>query len=82
MQGVLNHCMGKGSRFSGSKRSQRFREEWAKIEPNEYDKVLVDAPCSSDRHHAESWMTKGVFHLQWKNLKNFSAIFSWLLSMP
>ncbi len=77
LQGVLNHCMGKGSRFSGSKRSirvtQRFGEEWAKIEPNEYDKVLVDAPCSSDRHHAESWMTKGVFHPQSEELKKLQC---------
>ena len=61
LQGVLNRCLGKKHRES-IRITQRYGEEWAKIERNEYDKVLVDAPCSSDRHNMESWMTKGTFH--------------------
>ena len=61
LQRVLNLCMGKGHKQS-VRLTQRRGEEWAKLESNEYDKVLVDAPCSSDRHNVESWVTKGVFY--------------------
>jgi len=61
LQRVLNLCMGGGQKQS-VRVTQRHGEEWAKIERNEYDRVLVDAPCSSDRHNVKSWVTKGVFH--------------------
>ena len=35
--------------------TQRKGEEWGNIERNEYDKVLVDAPCSSDRDCIQTW---------------------------
>ena len=38
--------------------TQRRGEDWAKIERNSYDRVLVDVPCSSDRHKVEEWIKK------------------------
>lgn len=42
--------------------TRRRGEEWAEIERDEYDKVLVDAPCSSDRYCAGKWLEKGQYY--------------------
>ena len=44
--------------------TRRRGEEWAEIEQDEYDKVLVDAPCSSDRYCVGQWLEKGRQHPQ------------------
>ena len=41
--------------------TRRRGEEWAEIERDEYDKVLVDAPCSSDRYCVSEWQ-KGRYY--------------------
>ena len=45
-------------------------ENWGKAEPGAYDRVLVDAPCSSDRHKIEE---KGTAKL-YKNSERFAAL--------
>ena len=61
LHNVVNYCVGQERKHS-IRITKRKGEEWAKIEQNTYDKVLVDTPCSSDRHNMESWMAKGTFH--------------------
>lgn len=45
-------------------------ENWGKAEPATYDRVLVDAPCSSDRHKIEEKGTKKLY----KNSERFAAL--------
>lgn len=61
LQDVVNHCVGRDRKHS-IRITKRKGEEWAEIERDVYDRVLVDAPCSSDRHNMESWMDKGTLH--------------------
>lgn len=55
---VLSKCLQKEFRHS-VRFTQRRGEEWKGIEEKEYDRVLIDAPCSSDRHHTDEWLRKG-----------------------
>ena len=45
-------------------------ENWGKAEPEAYDRVLVDAPCSSDRHKIDE---KGTTKL-YKDSERFAAL--------
>ena len=67
---VIAKCLPKELRHS-VRFTQRRAEDWAKIEPNSYDRVLVDVPCSSDRHNAGEWTRKGIAY---PNTKQFSDL--------
>ena len=64
---VVEKCLPKVMR-----RSVRFTnkrgETWTKSERNTYDRVLVDVPCSSDRHKIEEWIKKDTAHPNSKQL--------------
>nr|XP_054753175.1 5-methylcytosine rRNA methyltransferase NSUN4-like [Lytechinus pictus] len=50
LQEVLGLCLPRSIRSSGAIRVSGLDGcEWGQIEPNAYDKVLVDVPCSTDR---------------------------------
>lgn len=70
LKNVVSKCLPKKMR--GSVRfTQRRGEDWAAVEQNCYDRVLVDVPCSSDRHNSNEWMMKdSAYH----NTKQFSDI--------
>ena len=55
---VLSKCLPRGLKHS-VRFTQRRGEEWRTIEEQEYDCVMIDAPCSSDRHHINEWLRKG-----------------------
>ena len=40
----------------------RKGENWKEIEESTYDRVLVDVPCSADRHHVKDWIAKNKFY--------------------
>ena len=42
--------------------THRKGEEWGRIEQRAYDRVLVDVPCSSERHHINEWLEKGHWY--------------------
>lgn len=54
LRNVVQRCVGTEVMHS-VRITRRKSEEWGRIEANEYDKVLVDAPCSSDRHNIGNW---------------------------
>ena len=68
---VVAKCLPKEMRCS-VRFTQRRGEEWAKIEQNSYDRVLVDVPCSSDRHNADEWIKKD--NIAYPNAKMFSDL--------
>ena len=51
--------------------TQRRGEQWGEIERNEYDKVLVDTPCSSDRDNIQSWTKRDQM---WPNSIKLGAL--------
>ena len=68
---VMSKCLPQDMRCS-VRFTQRRGEEWAKIEQNSYDRVLVDVPCSSDRHKFEEWLKKDVSYpdtIEFSNLQ-------------
>lgn len=54
---VVQKCVAKSVMHS-VRITRRRGEEWGGIEESEYDRVLVDAPCSSDRHSVTKWTAK------------------------
>ena len=54
---VPGEVMKKSVRFTNRK-----GEKWTRSECSSYDRVLVDVPCSSDRHKVEEWIKKDVAH--------------------
>lgn len=57
---VVHKCVTKGLKHS-IRITRRRGEEWGGIEESVFDKVLVDAPCSADRHNIEKWVAKDGF---------------------
>lgn len=70
LKDVVAKCLPREMRNS-VRITQRRGEVWAKVEPNTYDRVLVDAPCSADRHNIEEWMEKSIAY---PNSKQFSIL--------
>ena len=66
---VVARCLPKEMRCS-VRFTQRRGEDWAKIEQKSYDRVLVDALCSSDRHNAEEWIKKDIVYPDTKQFSN------------
>lgn len=65
---VVEKCLPKVMRKSVRFTNKRG-ETWTKSEPNTYNRVLVDVPCSSDRHKIEEWIKKDVaYHPNSKQL--------------
>lgn len=69
---VLSKCLPRGQTHS-VRFTKRRAEEWGSIEANEYDCVLVDAPCSSDRHHSEDWLRKDKPYPRTKSFSSLQA---------
>lgn len=57
---LVQKCVTKGFKHS-IRITRRKGEEWGRMEESVFDKVLVDAPCSADRHNVEKWLTKNKF---------------------
>lgn len=55
---VVSQCIPRGLKYA-VRFTHRRGEDWGRIEPRTYDKVLVDAPCSAERHHIEEWSSIG-----------------------
>lgn len=72
---VVRKCVTK-SVLHSVRITRRKGEEWGIIERNVYDKVLVDAPCSSDRHNIEKWVKKNKY---WPDSMKFRRLQSRLL---
>lgn len=51
--------------------TRRRGERWGDV-GDEFDRVLVDAPCSSDRHNVEKWMAKG--NKCWPSSETFGTL--------
>ncbi len=61
LKDVVHRCVGKD--FKQSIRiTRRKGEDWGKIEESAYRRVLIDAPCSTDRHRLEHWEAKKKFY--------------------
>ena len=61
LKNVIDKCVsGKGIMPKSVRFTNRKGEKWTKSEHNSYDRVLVDVPCSSDRHKIEEWIKKDV----------------------
>ena len=74
---VVGKCMAKGVNHS-VRITKRRGEEWSKIEDGVYDRVLVDVPCSADRHNIGKWTKRDIFWpdtLQFRKLQQ-SLLFS------
>ena len=70
LKDIVAKCLPKEMRNS-VRFTQRRGETWANSEPDSYDRVLVDVPCSSDRHNIEEWIEKDVAY---PNTKQFSVL--------
>lgn len=57
---VVRMCVAKGINHS-VRITKRRGEDWSKIEEGMYDRVLVDAPCSADRHNIAKWTKRNLF---------------------
>lgn len=57
---VVQQCVSRGVKHS-VRITRQNGEKLGEMEESEYDRVLVDAPCSSDRHNAEKWTAKNKF---------------------
>lgn len=65
---VIQQCVPKKPKHT-IRITTRRGEEWGRIEEGVYDRVLVDAPCSSDRHNIKAWETKNKFYPEVESLK-------------
>ncbi len=72
---VVRKCVSRGIVHS-VRITRRKGEAWGGIERSVYNKVLVDAPCSSDRHNIEKWMNKNEF---WPDSERFKKLQGGLL---
>ena len=70
LQQVVRQCMGRGVKYSVRVTRQRG-ELLGEMEPNEYDRILVDAPCSSDRHNIREWIRKRNY---WPSSAEFAKV--------
>ena len=64
---VVRKCVGKGLQHS-IRITRRKGENWGDIEKSVFNRVLVDVPCSADRHNIGKWVTKKRF---WPDTKRF-----------
>ena len=72
LRDVVGKCI--GNEFKHSVRvTKRRGEKWGEIEEGVYDKVLVDAPCSSDRHSIEDWIKSNKFYKETKKFSNLQS---------
>ena len=69
LKDVVGKCLPKEMRNS-VRFTQRRAEDWALVEENSYDRVLVDVPCSSDRHNSEEWIKKDIAYLKTKQFSD------------
>lgn len=68
LERVIEKCLpGKVMRKS-VRFTNRMGEKWTKSEPDSYDRVLVDVPCSSDKHKIEEWIKKDAAYPNSKQL--------------
>ena len=67
---VISQCLPQGLKYA-VRFTQRRGEDWGKIEPRVYDRVLVDVPCSAERYHIEEWTAKGKWY---PNTKVFAPL--------
>lgn len=67
---VVRKCVQKGLKHS-IRITRRRGEDWGEIEQSVFDKVLVDAPCSADRHNIAKWETKNRF---WPDTEEFMKL--------
>lgn len=67
---VISQCLPQGLKYA-VRFTQRRGEDWGKIEPRVYDRVLVDVPCSAERYHIEEWTAKGTWY---PNTKVFATL--------
>ena len=58
---VVSQCVPQDLKYA-VRFTQRRGEGWGMIEPRTYDRVLVDVPCSAERHHIEEWTAKGIWY--------------------
>ena len=70
LRDVVHRCVPKGLKHS-IRITRRKGEEWGEIERSVFDRVLVDAPCSADRHNILKWVTKKKF---WPDTKEFMKL--------
>lgn len=67
---VVHRCVPKRLKHS-IRITRRKGEEWGQIEQSVFDRVLVDAPCSADRHNILKWATKNKF---WPDTEEFMKL--------
>jgi 16S rRNA C967 or C1407 C5-methylase (RsmB/RsmF family) len=67
---VVRKCVTKGLQHS-IRITRRKGEDWGDIERSVFDKVLVDVPCSADRHNIQKWVAKNRF---WPDSEKFIKV--------
>lgn len=70
LKGVIKNCV-PPHMMSSIQFTRRRGEGWGEIERNEYDKVLLDTPCSSDRDGIHSWTKRDQM---WPNSTKLAAL--------
>lgn len=67
---VVQKCVTKGVKHS-IRITRRRGEDLGRMEHSVFDRVLVDAPCSADRHNIDKWVSKNRF---WPNAGKFARL--------